>query len=549
MMNELIVDNFAGGGGASTGIEQAIGRSVDIAINHDGDALLVHQANHPDTQHYISDVFEVDPREVTKGQPVGLAWFSPDCKHFSKAKGGAPVSKRVRGLAWVVIRWAATVKPRVIILENVEEFQTWGPVVATESGKHVPCPNRKGQTFNNWKRALEKQGYNVEMRELRACDYGAPTIRKRLFVVARCDGLPIIWPAPTHGKSESEEVISGKLKPWRIAAECIDWSIPCPSIFERKRPLAENTQRRIAEGLRRFVLESPSPFIISYYGAKKENDFRGLKLTDPLPTQTTENRFGLVTPTFVPFAVGCGGPKYSAKPRSVGKPELTLPASGNYRSLVVPSIVPIAHYNGSKIAHTCDEPLRTVTAFPKGGSFALVSAFLAKHYTGVVGQALEKPAGTVTTIDHHSLVTSNLVKMRNGCIGQSIDEPMHTITAGGIHFAEVRAFLIKYYGQGNGQGLDESLHTITTNDRFGLVTVDINGEPWAIADIGLRMLQPHELAAAQGFPDDYQLAEIDGKKMTKKLQVKLIGNSVCPPIAKALVEANYAEIKQQSQVV
>lgn len=298
LAHELVVDLFAGGGGASTGIEHALGRHVDVAVNHDPQAVSLHEANHPQTRHFVSDVFEVDPRAVCGDQPVGLMWASPDCKHFSKAAGGKPVSKKIRGLAWVVVKWAKLVKPRVICLENVEEFQTWGPLA--DDGR--PCPARKGMTFRRWKAQLENLGYQVEHRELRACDYGAPTIRKRLFLVARCDGEPIVWPAPTHGPGPG-------LRPHRTAAECIDWSIPCPSIFERERPLAEATMRRIAHGIKRYVLDAAKPYIVrigqtvtaegghharalllKYYGTDQDPNLR-----EPLHTVTTKDRFGLVT--------------------------------------------------------------------------------------------------------------------------------------------------------------------------------------------------------------------------------------------------------------
>lgn len=539
---ELIIDNFAGGGGTSTGLEAAFGRPVDIAINHDPEALAMHAVNHPHTTHLCESVWDVDPIKVTGNQPVGLVWLSPDCKHFSKAKGGTPVEKKIRGLAWVALRWAAKCKPRVIMLENVEEFKTWGPLQIAADGTARPDPTRKGKTFESFVRQLQGQGYTVDWRELRACDYGTPTIRKRFFLVARRDGIAIEWPAPTHGAPSSKEVKAGKLLPWRTAAECIDWSIPCPSIFERKKPLAEATLRRVAKGVVRYVVNAAQPFI-----------------------------------------------------------------------------VPIAHFNGSTPAHDIDAPLRTVTASPKGGAFALavptlvqtgygeragqsprsldlhaplgtvvsgqkhalVAAFLAKHYTGVVGSDLADPIGTVTASDHHSLVaahlvhmghgegkdgtkrfshgvrdvlqplntiaasgmpaavvTSNLVKLRGTSTAAATDEPLHTVSAGGQHHAEVRAFLVKYYGTDQDPQLGQPLHTVTTKDRFGLVTV--HGEEYAIVDIGLRMLSPRELYAAQGFPASYQIEQgPDGKPFTKTAQVRMCGNSVCPPLSEALVRANF----------
>ena len=467
LFNELLVDNFAGGGGASQGIYEATGRHVDIAINHDQDAISMHEINHPSTKHYCESVWDLNPREIVNGMPVGLAWFSPDCKHFSKAKGSKPVNKNIRGLAWVALRWAATVRPRVIMLENVEEFKTWGPVL--KDGQ--PCKERKGKTFNAFINALKRQGYQVEFKELKASDYGVPTIRKRLFMVARRDGVPIVWPKPTHGNPESQDVKSGKLKPWRTAAECIDWSVPCPSIFERKRPLAEKTMQRIAKGIMKFVVNNPNPFVVNE---------------------------------------------------------------------VAPFIT--EHANGSSQRNMRgNEPLRTICAQVKGGHFALVTAFIAKHYTGVTGVEVDKPMPTVTTVDHNSLVTASIIKFRGTNIGHKADEPMHTITAGGNHLGEVRAFLIKYYGnEKDGCDLNEPLHTVTGRDRFGLVT--IKGQDYQIVDIGMRMLTPRELFTAQGFPASYIIdVDKDGKKVSKTKQVGRCGNSVCPGLSKALVQSNMPE--------
>ncbi len=443
--NDLIVDLFAGGGGASTGIELATGRYVDIAVNHDPQAVAMHETNHPQTRHFCEDVFEVDPVAVTKGKPVGLLWASPDCKHFSKAKGGKPVSKKIRSLAWVVVKWARLVRPRVICLENVEEFQTWGPLA-----DGLPDPARKGETFRRWIAELKKLGYDVRYKELRACDYGAPTIRKRLFLVARCDGLPIVFPQPTHGKG---------LKPYRTAAEIIDWSIPCPSIFGRAKPLSDNTLRRIANGVVKFVINAQNPFVVK--------DCAKLLIQ-----------------------MGYGD--------NEGRRVLDL-----------------------------NKPLGTVTS--GGNKFALVSAFLAKHYSGVVGTCVSNPVGTITTVDHHSLVM----------IGMS-DAPSDRTE-------EVRAFLINYYGTGMSSAVNEPLNTCTSHVHSGLVAVRINGKEYAIADIGLRMLQPHELYAAQGFPAGYVFDRRgNGAPLSKEAQIRMCGNSVCPPVAAALVKANYgatAELK------
>ncbi|EMH5466662.1 TPA: DNA cytosine methyltransferase [Serratia marcescens] len=575
-MNELIVDNFAGGGGASTGIEMATGRSVNIAINHDENAIAMHETNHPETLHYCESVFDIDPVAATCGHPVALAWFSPDCRHFSKAKGAAPVKKEIRGLAWIVVRWALKKQPRLIPLENVEEFKTWGPLVTDANGNDYPCPDRAGETFaafvgimstgvsadhpalaeccevlgidvgsEDHQKLITGLGYDVEYRELRACDYGAPTIRKRFFMLMRCDGKPIVWPEPTHGDPKSLEVQSGKLKPWRTAAECIDWSIPCPSIFERKRPLAENTLRRIARGIQRFVIDSPNPFIVkcNHTSTKSSYDcFRGQALDEPLQTITKTHGYALVTP----MIAGAGGSEYQAKPRGVDQPMHTV-LKESRAALVAPSLVQIGYgerKGQAPRALDLAKPLGTVVA--GGNKHALVSAFLAKHfggnYTGP-GANLSEPAHTVTTVDHHALVTSNLIKFRGTCKdGQSLNEPMPTITAGGLHIGEVRAFLLKYYGnEKEGVSLEDPLHTVTTNDRFGLVTVE--GIDYQIVDIGMRMLQPHELYAAQGFPEWYIIdQDYKGKKYAKDKQVARCGNAVPPPFAEALVRANLPEL-------
>lgn len=544
--HELIIDNFAGGGGASCGIELALGRHVDAAINHDPEAVAMHEANHPQTKHYCESVWDVDPLQVTEGRPVGLAWFSPDCKHFSKAKGGKPVEKKIRGLAWVVLRWAALVRPRVVILENVEEFKTWGPL--TEEGR--PCPKRKGQTFRSFVRQLQEKGYAVETRELRACDYGAPTIRKRLFMIARCDGQPIVWPEPTHGAPDSEGVKAKRLKPWRTAAECIDWSLPCPSIFERAKPLAENTMKRIARGLKRYVLDSGNPFIVkcNHTSSRTVYDcFRGSAIDEPVKTITASHGMGLVTPYVTKFRANSTGSSITEPIHTItAGGEQARPGTGNAMGLIVPTLVQTGYGERpgqAPRAPGLDKPLGTVVA--GGGKHAVVGAFLAKHfggnYTGP-GADLAEPAHTVTATDHHALVTSHLAKLRNNQFGQDNRELVPTLTAGGGHVAEVRAFLVKYYSEG-GQDQDcrEPMHTIPTKDRLGLVTVA--GQEYQIADIGMRMLEPHELYAAQGFPSSYIIAPtINGKRLPKHAQVRMCGNSVCPPLARALVAANVPEM-------
>lgn len=567
--SELVVDLFAGGGGASTGIELAIGRHVDIAINHDPEAVSLHEANHPQTRHFVSDVFEVDPLAVCGDKPVGLLWASPDCKHFSKAKGGKPVSKKIRSLAWVVVRWADAVRPRVICLENVEEFQTWGPL----GPDNRPCPRRKGQTFARWKRQLERMGYAVEHRELRACDYGAPTIRKRLFLVARCDGQPIVWPEATHGAPDSLPVRQKKLKPWRTAAECIDWSVPAPSIFERSKPLADATCRRIAKGIMRYVVDAAKPFIVT-----NTTGHPGARICDPLRTITTGGHHALVAPTLVQTGYG---EREGQAPRAldIGKPLGTVVAgqkhalvqaflakhytgvvgsdlndpmatvtSVDHHSLVAAHLVHMGHGEGKdgtkRFSHgirDAAQPLNTVTAqgMPAGVVTAHMVTIDNQSSTGGYRSA-DEPLSTTVAENRHALVTSHMLKLRGDNVGSGADEPLHTISAQGTHHAEVQAFLVKYYGTDQDPNLREPLHTVTTKDRFGLVTV--KGEPYAIVDIGLRMLTPRELYRAQGFPESYAIDKgADGRPLTKTAQVRMCGNSVCPPLAQALVAANYSE--------
>lgn len=492
--NEIAVDNFAGAGGASTGIEAALGRPVDVAINHDPEAIAVHQWNHPQTLHLCENVWQVDPRTVFPGRPVGMGWFSPDCKHFSKAKGGKPVEKGIRGLAWVTLRWVATRRPRVVYLENVEEFLTWGPLTA--EGR--PHPLQKGREFRAFVNALQRHGYTVDWRELRAADYGVPTTRKRLFLIARCDGGEIVFPQQTHYRTPAR----GQ-QAWRTAAECIDWSLPCPSIFDRERPLAEATMRRIARGIQRYVIDAADPFIvrIGHTGHGDAGKVRGLN--DPLSAVTSKAEHLLVAPTLIQAGYG---ERAGQAPR-------------------VPGL---------------DKPLGTVVGANK---HALVAAFLAKHYGGneTPGTPLGLPVSTVTTQDHHHLVAAHLLKLRDTSTGSAATEPVPTVSAQGTHIAEVRAFLIKFYREG-GQwsGLDEPMHTIPTRDRMGLVTV--HGQDYVIADIGMRMLQPRELARAQGFADSYELAvPFNGKPLSKSSQVRMVGNSVCPGLAAALVRANYVD--------
>lgn len=610
-MREIIVDNFAGGGGASTGIELAIGRSVDIAINHDENAIAMHKTNHPDTLHYCESVFDVDPVAATGGNPVGLAWFSPDCRHFSKAKGAKPVKKEIRGLAWVVVRWALAKRPRVMMLENVEEFKTWGPLLADEMR---PDPARTGETFNAFvgmlstgipadhptlaevceflsiekgseqaQKLVDGLGYDVDYRELRACDYGAPTIRKRFFMVMRCDGKPIVWPEPTHGDPKSPAVQAGKLAPWRTAAECIDWTIPAPSIFDRKKPLAENTLKRIARGIQRFVIDSASPFIVkcNHTSSRSSYDcFRGQPLEEPLQTITKKHGYAIAVPRLTPFLAGNGGSAYQAKPRPLDKPAHTILKQS--RACVVAPV--IARQFGASIGHRADEPSATITAGGGGKSqlvvptliqtgygerpgqhprvpgldkplgtvvaggckHAVVGAFLAKHYGGNYtgpGVGLDEPTHSVTTVDHHAVVTSHLVHLRGFCKdGQKMDQPVPTITAGGQHVGEVKTTLaVEHYDEQRAQQTLSFLREYCGEDCTGLVEID--GITYRIVDIGMRMLQPHELYRAQGFPDWYIIdRDYRGVKYAKDKQVARCGNAVPPPFAEALVRANLPEL-------
>ncbi|MEQ9937831.1 DNA cytosine methyltransferase [Pectobacterium polonicum] len=614
--NGLVVVGFAGGGGSCEGIKQALGFEPHIAMNHNPVAMAMHAMNHPRTLHYPEDIFSVDPVVSTGGLPVLLGWFSPDCRHFSKAKGGTPVKKEIRGLAWVVLRWALATRPKVLMMENVEEFRSWGPLMTHSNGDQYPDPKRAGETFaafvgmlsvgvpsghpalaeaceflkisidsDDARRLVNGLGYNVGHRELKASDYGTPTIRKRLFVVARCDGLPVKWPEATHGDPKSPAVLAGKLEPWRTAAECIDWSIPCPSIFERKKPLAENTLKRIARGLERFVINNPQPFIVkcNHTSTRTKYDcFRGQSLGEPLQTITKAHGFAVVTPHLTKFRTGATGQEVTEPMPTITAGSSTRPGgNGHALGMVEATLAPfvarigqtgfggdrmaydataplttvvskaehllvapvIARQFGNSVGHGVNEPNGTITA-GGGGKSQLVSAFLAKHfggnYTGP-GANLGEPAHTVTTVDHHALVTSNLIKMRGTNTGQPTDSPLQTVTAGGNHFGEVRAFLLKYYGnEKEGVDINGPMHTVVSRDRFGLVTVE--GVDYQIIDIGMRMLQPHELYAAQGFPANYIIDhDIDGNPVSKSDQVARCGNAVCPPIAEALVRANLPE--------
>ena len=545
---ELIVDNFAGGGGASTGIEEATGFSVDIAINHDPKAIAMHKANHPNTKHYCEDVWQIDPVRACNGHPVGLAWFSPDCKHFSKAKGGKPKDKNIRGLAWVACRWAGLVRPRVIMLENVEEFKTWGPL----NRRHHPIKDKQGKTFEKFVQQLNDLGYEVEFKELVAADYGAPTMRKRFFMIARYDGRPIVWPEPTHGPVDSEEVKAGLLKPYVGAYTQIDFSRPCPSIFDTSeeikkkygiravRPLAQKTMDRIARGLKKFVLDNPEPFIVPIgYGERKGQAPRVHDVKQPLPTIVGSGKHYLCEP-YMKQIGQTGFPKDRSK--DVREP-LTTIVRKNEHCLISPTLIQYHSETaqGEVRGQTIKDPIMTVDG---SNRYGLVTSFLHKYYDGGykgAGESMENPLPTITAWDHNSVVTANLIQMNNHCDGKDIRQPLPTITAGDGHFGEVRAFLIKYYGQGTGQDIQEPLDTVTSRDRFGLVTIE--GEDYQIVDIGLRMLEPRELYGCQGFPDDYIIDhDYTGKTYPRTEQVKRCGNSVSPMIPNALVRANLREL-------
>lgn len=601
LLDEIIVDNFAGGGGASTGIELATGRPVTIAINHDPDAILMHQTNHPYTEHYQASVWDINPKEVCRGRKVGLAWFSPDCKHFSKAKGGKPVDKNIRGLAWIVLRWAGTVRPRVIILENVEEFQTWGPV---RNGK--PVKSKSGETFQRWKTQLQDLGYEIEHRELRACDYGAPTIRKRFFLIARCDGKPIVWPQPTHGDPNSEEVKNGKLKPWRTAAECIDFEPPCPSIFDRKKPLAVNTQRRIARGLDKFVIKKEKPYIVHIGNGEREGQKPRVQDIDkPVSTVVSSCKQYFCTPYMSPIGhTGfCVDRNYNIKQplqtivskaeqamafpfltkfqqHSKGQrlinPFDTVMAGATRFGLIAPSLIQYHSETakGEVRGQKLNEPMLTVDG---SNRYGLQIPFLSKYFGGVIGADVKKPLPTVTAIDHNALAlpyflkyysgeqqgfdcqsplhtittkdrmsicTNYLTILRNNMDCRSVKEPLNTITTSGAHFANTKVYIKRYSADSNLGYWCEIRELLNKYTEWNLaddeiLIFNIQGVEYYISDIGLRMLQPKELYRAQGFPDDYVIDhDYTGKTYPKTKQVARCGNAVPPAFAKALVESN-----------
>ena len=602
---EIIVDNFAGGGGASTGIEIATGRLVALAINHDPAAILMHKTNHPYTEHFQASVWDIDPVAVCRGRRVGLAWFSPDCKHFSKAKGAALVDRKIRGLAWITLRWAAKVRPRVIILENVEEFQTWGPV---RKGK--PVKKLAGTTFRKFIAQLKALGYDVEYRELIAADYGAPTSRKRFYLVARCDGKPIVWPKPTHSKTGADG-----LPKWRSAAEIIDWSLPCPSVFASKaeimdryglkavRPLAKNTMRRIIRGVDKFTIRSGKPFIVQQKFQNAAQDIEkplttvtavgahelckpllapvtvtntsnsvGATVGEPVHTVTTAGNQMLVTPSLVSIGQTGGGDRIrdlrEPVPTTVSKQEACLVApsliqyhteqtenvrasglgapintvdASNRYGLTCASLV--EYYTGGRPLDV-DAPMHTVTSHDRE---AVVAAHIAKYYGGVVGEKVEDPLPTVTAIDHNVVCAAHVVKFKGDNLGHGMDEPMQTVTTSAGEFALCKAHLAKMHG-GDNLGYWPEIRALL-NEFCGytlaeddVLLLEISGGLYYIADIGLRMLSPRELYNAMGFPPDYIIdRDYEGHEYKKSAQVARCGNAVCPPVASALVRANLPE--------
>ena len=654
-----VADNFAGGGGASTGIAQALCQSPDIAVNHNAEALMMHEQNHPDTKHYNESVWDINIPKAVDGEPVLMGWFSPDCTHFSVAKGGKPVKKVIRGLAWIVKKWAGQSDMAMLFMENVKEFTTWGPLIAkrckvtkrviklvadpkkkdkngdpvmnevvSEPGERVPywsqalVPDKKraGKTFKQFIQQLRAAGYQVEWREkgLNACDYGDPTTRNRFFLMARKDGLPIIWPEATHGNKKQVKA-NPALKPWKTAGDNLDFSIPCPSIFDRKKPLAEKTLARIFKGIEKFVVGAgDDAFLVkTNHGG---DQFRGQGLEDPLQTLTSKLGTGLAAVSLTKFNQNSVG-------QAADQPIDTVMAGATRFGVVEAHLASAAvmKFRGDSSGTSCNDPLPTITAGggaarPAGAPHALgvleatlepvlqqgfittidhggartaplqgldaplgvitskarhiqVAALL-KHYTGVVGQTLDKPLPTITATDHNAVlevtathiqrdfgnsvghsadeplgaimpggggksavIASSLVKLKGTCNhGQSLDRPLDAIAAQGNHFAAVQAFLVKFYGTGTAVSCDEPLDTITAKARFGLVT--IKGQDYQIVDIGMRMLEPHELYRCQGFPADYQHETVMGKKLPKHAQVRMVGNSVPPGLARALVSAN-----------
>ncbi len=621
--DEIVVDFFCGGGGAGTGLEMGLGRAVTVAKNHSPAAISMHTVNHPYAKHFTTDVFEGDPDTECGGRAVGWFHMSPDCTHHSQAAGGQPRKREIRNLSWIGLKWAGMKQPRVISLENVKQILQWGPLVAkrckstgrvvtTDLAPHptkpktmvnrvaypgeivpisrqflVPDPKRRGQTWAVFVAELQRLGYVVEWRVIKACDFGAPTSRERLFMIARNDGQPIVWPEPTHAKNP----VKGQQK-WRTAAECIDWTIPSKSIFGRIKDLAPATLRRVAKGIRKFVLDSASPFIVPIANWSGESVHSA---DEPLRTVTSYPKggaFSIVSPTLVQTGYG---ERVGQAPRVRGldQPLGTVVAGGVKHAIAAAALVQLG--NGDKPGSTprsadLAQPLGTIMA--SGGKYAAGTAFMAQMNGGfntTTAKSIEDPMTTVTnTGSQQQLVTANLVHLRGNCDARDLNEPLHTISAGGAHHGLMTAFLERQFGASVGQAVDEPAPTITsggggksslvslalspeheagalrvaaflisyygtsdagdiaapaatitTRDRLALVTVTIKGTPYVIVDICLRMLQPAELYKAQGFPADYIISHgADGKPFTKTQQVHMCGNSVSPPPMAALARAN-----------
>lgn len=583
IFDDCFVDSFAGGGGASTGIEMATGHPVDVAINHNEAAIMMHQRNHPFTEHYIEDIWQVDPKTAVRGRHVKLAWFSPDCKHFSRAKGASLVDKKIRGLAWVVLKWAVKVRPDVIMLENVPEFTTWGPV---RKGK--PVKSKAGQTYQKWLSQLEALGYKVETRKLCAADYGAPTIRTRFHLIARCDGKPIVFPKRTHAPRDSIEVKSGKLNPWRSAAEVIDFPLPCPSIFASKkeikeqygvnamRPLKENTLRRIARGLDKFVIKSAEPFIVECnhkgnghtqgldkpcgtitakhsagiidplmipYHMHNHSNASGTDMNDPVNTVTGVGAQMVVEPIVTPYAI-CNNAGNA--PHGMDEPVPTV-TTGGRNILVAPTLIQY-HTEQSEKEHRgqkLDEPIQTVDA---ANRYGLSAAWLTQYFSGDGHyHSVDEPLATITTMEREGVTLAHLAHFKGKDKGQSCRDPLMTVTARDGQFADVRTTIVKWDGQTDLGYWGEVRKMLNQYCGYNLaddeiLLLNIRGAWYFISDIGLRMLTPRELYDAMGFPHDYIIdKDINGNPITRADQVARCGNAVCPAVAEALVRANLPE--------
>ena len=587
IFDECFVDSFAGGGGASTGIELATGHPVDVAINHDEAAIMMHRRNHPYTEHYREDIWQVDPVDVVRGRHVRLAWFSPDCKHFSRAKGAALVDKKIRGLAWVVLKWAAKVRPDVIFLENVPEFVTWGPV---RKGK--PVKSKSGQTYRKWLAQLEALGYTVESRKICAADLGAPTIRTRFHLIARCDGKPIVWPERTHAPRDSEEAKSGNLLPWRSAAEIIDFSLPCPSIFASKkeikdqygvnamRPLKENTLRRIARGLDKFVIKSGEPFIVPVgYGENKGQKPRIHDMKEPLSTVVSSTKQYVCDPLMTPFHMHNHS---NASGTDMNAPVNTVTGVGA-QMLVEPIVTPYAICNNAGNApHGMDNPVPTVTtgwrnilAAPTliqyhteqskkehrgqrvdnpiqtvdaANRYGISAAWLTQYFSGEGHyHSVDEPLATITTMEREGVTLAHLAHFKGKDKGQHLNDPMMTVTARDGQFADVRTMLVKWDGHTDLGYWDDVRKMLNSYCEYSIaedeiLLLNIRGCWYFISDIGLRMLTPRELYDAMGFPHDYIIdRDINGNPISRADQVARCGNAVCPAVAEALVRANLPE--------